>query len=264
MASAQFSFFSTALARITSFRIILPNDVPVFVKMGNPHYERPTKVLFLLHGYSGCDTDWLYNAPVQELSGKYNLAIVLPNGENAFYLDAKETGRQYGTFIGEELVNYVRTTFGLSDKAEDTFIGGYSMGGFGALHTALAYNHTFGKAVALSSALIIHQIKIMEPDSKDGIANYEYYKRIFGDLAKAEKSENNPEVLVSKILENNDKLPEMYLAIGTEDFLYEHNQIFKKFLEKKQVEFEYHEGPGAHDFVFWNQHLEPSIQWLLK
>lgn len=264
MALVQFSFFSAALARITNFKIILPNDEPDFIKMGNPHYERPTKLLFLLHGYSGCDTDWLYHTPIQEFSGKYNLAIVLPNGENAFYLDTKETGRKYGTFIGEELVNYVRETFGLSDKMEDTFIGGYSMGGFGALHTALAYNHTFGKVFAFSSALIIHQIAQMEQGTEDGIANYDYYRQIFGDLKEVEQSEMNPEVLIGRIMEENDRLPELYLAVGTEDFLYGHNQDFKQFLEEKQVLFEYHEGEGTHDFVFWNRYLEPAIQWLLK
>ena len=43
--------------------------------------------------------------------------------------------------------------FPLSDKREDTFIGGLSMGGFGAMRNGLKYADTFGRIVALSPAL---------------------------------------------------------------------------------------------------------------
>jgi S-formylglutathione hydrolase FrmB len=39
--------------------------------------------------------------------------------------------------------DYIRKTFGLCCAKEDTFISGLSMGGFGALHTGLAYPDTF-------------------------------------------------------------------------------------------------------------------------
>lgn len=263
MAIAKVSFYSTSLSRFVNFQVLIPNDAPEYIKAGNLHYNRPTKTLFLLHGYSNYEMEWILHAPVSELSVKYNLAMVFPCGENSFYLDGKATGRKYGTFVGEELVHYVRETFGLAKRPEDTFIGGESMGGFGALHTALTYNHTFSKVMALSSALIVHQISKMRPGTSDNIGSYEYYDMVFGNLENVVESENNPEVLVNKILDNKDVLPEIYMAVGTEDFLYENNQAFKKFLEEKEVPFVYQEGPGSHDFVFWNQHLEPAILWML-
>lgn len=39
----------------------------------------------------------------------------------------------YGDFIGRELVELTRKIFPLSHKREDTFIGGLSMGGYGAI-----------------------------------------------------------------------------------------------------------------------------------
>ncbi|MDO5426053.1 MAG: alpha/beta hydrolase-fold protein [Eubacteriales bacterium] len=264
MASGTFDFFSGSLRRFVSFRFILPNDSPVFLTEGNPCYERPMKTLYLLHGYSGGNADWILNSQIWDLSSKYNLCVICPSGENSFYLDGPQTGRNYATYVGEELVAYTRKTFGLSGRREDTFIGGLSMGGFGAIHTGLQFHDTFSKIFALSSALIIHNVKTMQPGFDDGMANYEYYRMVFGEPEKVVESRNNPETLVKEILAEKGAMPEFYLAVGTEDFLYKENQIFREFLESQKVPHVYKEGPGAHDFGFWNQHLEPAIQWMLE
>lgn len=264
MALGTFDFFSAALHRCVTFRILLPNDLPPEMCAGNAHYDRPMKTLYLLHGFSGCSTDWLLNSRISELAGKYNLAVVLPAGENSFYLDGAATGCLYGTYTGAELVDYTRRVFGLSPKKEDTFIGGLSMGGFGAVHTGLAYPETFGRLFSLSGALIIHNVETMRPGFADGIANYDYYRQMFGEPEKAAQSRANPEVLVDELLAAKKALPGIYLAIGTEDFLYQENQIFRRFLTQRGVPFTYAESAGVHDFVFWNRYLEPAIQWLLQ
>lgn len=264
MAIGRMDFYSSALSRMVSFYAVLPNDVPDMMKIQNLNYGRPMKALYLLHGYSGTCTDWIYNSNISELAMKYNLAIICPSGENSFYLDNEITGGLYGTYVGEELVQYTRKLFGLSGQKEDTYIGGYSMGGFGAIHTALAYPDTFAKLFAFSSAMIIHNVKNMKPGDMDAVANYDYYRHVFGDLEQVVESKNNPETLVKDLQEKRTALPGIYLAVGTEDFLYGENQIFRRFLEEHQVKFDYHESTGGHDFVFWNQYMEPAVQWLLE
>ena len=212
MATARFTFQSECLARTTDFFAILPNDMPEAAVKDNPHYARPTKTLILLHGYTGHCMDWVYGSTVQELSGKYNIAVICPNGENSFYLDHPATGRKYATHVGRELVDYARKTFGLSGQRSDTAVGGLSMGGFGAIHTALQFNHTFGKCFALSSALITHEVAAMKPGSDNGMSNYEYYELMFGDPKKLLDSENNPETLVKKHLKSGDLMPKFFLA----------------------------------------------------
>lgn len=268
MALITVSFFSRSLSRPTEFYMILPNDMPApnpNLKLPpNPHYQRPTKTLVLLHGYSGINRDWLQGSPVQELALKYNLAIVMPSGENSFYLDAKGTGRGYGTLMGEELVDYLRHTFRLAMKPEDTFIGGYSMGGFGALHTALAYPQNYSRLIALSSALIVHQVATMTPDMPGNpMADYDYYASTFGDPQLVEASDNNPEVLIRKLKESGTPIPGIYMACGTEDFLIEPNREFHAFLKAENVPHVYEEAPGVHDWKFWNSCIEPAIRWAL-
>lgn len=263
MAILHVDFFSNALARGTSFHMVLPNDSPSFITEGNENYKRKMKTFFLLHGYSGSSKDWLLGSPVQDLASRYNMAIVMPSGENSFYLDGKGAGKAYGRYVGQELVEYVRNTFDLSRDKEDTFIGGLSMGGFGAIHQGLSYPETFGKVVALSSALIIHNIKNKPKDFKDGIADYDYYTSTFGDLDQLEDSENNPEILIKKLIKENKSIPNLYMACGTEDFLIQENRVFYNFLKENKVDVEYIESPGEHNWEFWNYYLEPSMKWLL-
>lgn len=263
MAFMHADFYSKSLAKITSFNIILPNDLPKEMIANNDCYQRGMKTLYLLHGYSGSCNDWLLGSLAQEMAGKYNLAIVMPSGDNSFYLDGKGTGRAYCQYVGQELVEYISKTFGLSNHKEDTFIGGLSMGGFGAIHTGLAYPETFGKVIALSSALITNKIKNMQEDFKDPIADYDYYTLMFGDLTKLDTSVNNPEYLIHKSKEEGKSIPSIYMACGTEDFLIEQNREFHNFLIKENVAVEYVEGPGVHNWDFWNRYLEPGIQWML-
>ncbi len=263
MALFQTDFHSKSLSKVTGFNIVLPNDVFPEMTANNDCYKRGIKTLYLLHGYSGSNKEWLLGSSVQDMAVKYNIAIVMPSGDNSFYLDGKGRGTAYCQYVGKELIEYTRKTFGLSSKSTDTYIGGYSMGGFGAIHTALRFPNTYGKVMALSSALIINGIKNMKEDFEDPIADYNYYTSVFGNLDNLENSINNPEFLVHELKKTGQAIPPIYMACGTEDFLLEHNRAFNKFLLDEKINVHYEESPGTHDWNFWNRYLEPAIQWLL-
>lgn len=259
MANMQIEFFSNSLVRPVTFKLFLPNDPRMPPSTSAEAPEQPhIKTLFVLHGYTGAAENWNLEA----LAQKYHFAIVSPNGENAFYLDGISTGHKFQTFLGVELVDYIRRTFGLAMTPEETYITGLSMGGFGALHTALAYPETFGKVGAMSSALIVHGIAHMKPGEDRGIGNYEYYRECFGDLETVEERDTNPEVLVKELKNAGKKLPEIFFCCGTEDFLLEPNRVFHSFLESQQIPHQYFEGKGGHDNEFWSEYKVKIVNWM--
>lgn len=268
MSTIHAEFQSNALTRPAEFWMFLPEKLPVEIFGPNPHYDRPPKTLILLHGYTGSCSDWLYHSPAAELSMKYNLAVVMPTGGISFYLDRPGVGNAYGRFVGHDLPVYLQNTFGLAGRREDTIIAGNSMGGFGALHTALAYPERFGYAIGLSSALIIHQVAGMTPeaerDRSNIMADYAYYREIFGDPGRVLESTNNPETLVKNWKAEGKALPKLFMACGTEDFLLEQNREFHRFLVREQVPVKYVEAPGVHDWAFWKKMIEPAVQWALE
>jgi S-formylglutathione hydrolase FrmB len=262
MSNLKIDFYSNSLVRPVSFEMYIPNDPRLtFPGAPNPNHGQKCKTVFVLHGYTGWGKGWDF---LYEQAEKYNFALVFPSGENSFYLDSEASDRKYAIFTGSELIEYIRKTFNLCMCKEDTFISGLSMGGFGAIHTALAFPDNFGKIAALSSALIIHGISGMKETDKNEIANYYYYRNCFGDLDNVVQSDSNPEVLVKKLKQQGKALPKIYMACGTEDFLLEPNRRFNEFLKSQNVPVTYIESPGGHDMPFWNEYFAKGFQWLAE
>ena len=92
MAYFNIDFFSASLMRNVGAQVIVPNDEPGFMTANNPNYQRPTKTLYLFHGYTANGGEWVLNSHINLLASKYNLAVVMPNIENSFYLDRPVTG----------------------------------------------------------------------------------------------------------------------------------------------------------------------------
>ena len=52
------------------------------------------------------------------------------------------------------------------------------------------------------------------------------------------------------------------MACGVNDGLLEGNRKLAAYLQKKDFEVTYEEGPGAHEWDFWNRHIKRVIDWL--
>ncbi|MFD1175154.1 alpha/beta hydrolase [Paenibacillus puldeungensis] len=251
------------MKREISLSALIPLDtLPI---PGEPVVEevRPLKALYLLHGYSGSHTDWIHFSRIRELSDKYKIAVFMPSGENNFYLDDEDKGQLYGEFLGKELVDFTRSMFPLSTNREDTIIGGLSMGGYGAIRNGLKYAGQFGRIIALSSALITYNIAGLAPGYQDLIADYNYYKRVFGDLDRLLGSDRDPEALAKQLKETGSSFPSIYMACGTDDFLLDVNQKFHDYLIQEDIPHFYKESAGTHDWNFWNEYIGPAIEWAI-
>ncbi len=261
MAVVEGKFYSEELNKQMGFVAILPVDTPESFTTGSETPNQITKVLYLLHGYSGNEKDWIHHAPVIEVANKYNMAIILPQGDNSFYLDHEKTQENYGRYIGIELVEKVKRMFGINLPREKTFIGGLSMGGFGALRNGLFYSETFGGIIALSSALILEGISKMKPEDKDGMAPYGYYESVLGDLQEVLTSNKNPKVNAKQFVSTGRSM-NIYIACGVDDFLIEQNRDMHDYLDSIGCSHCYVEDQGAHEWGFWNKYIQEGAAWL--
>ncbi len=258
MALFQCSFFSKSLMRTVPIQVVLPTDKQL--PNGEPP-KGPFKTLYLLHGIFGDQTDWVCGTRVQSWAQDRNLAVVMPAGDNSFYVDQPKASAYYGRFIGQELVDFTRRTFPLSDKREDTFIGGLSMGGFGAIVNGLQNPGTFGAVCALSSALILDSMMTHTEYTDFLMTNKGYYESVFGDLSQVRGGVNDYDALAEKVAPLAEK-PRFYMACGTEDGLITVNRQFRDHLVKLGYDVTYVEGPGIHDWYFWDEYILKVLEWL--
>lgn len=263
MALVQVNFFSESLLRNVNITCIIPNDKREMDGEGLRPADKPFKTLYLLHGIYSGEWDWLTQTRLFKYAKDRNLAVILPCGENGFYNDSLARHDLYSKFIGEELVCYTRSLFHLSDKREDTFIGGLSMGGLGAFETAMRYPETFGYVGALSTATMAQEGFPKEDDpSMYLLSSRTFFETVYGPEATFNGGPNDVYKLADDLKASGKELPKIFMAIGVDDPLLAGNRRYHEYLEKIGIPVDYSEDKGAHDWGFWDRNLYRLLDWL--
>lgn len=244
------NFYSSSLKMTTSVNVIFPehsNDV-------DPVIEGEPKVLYLLHGLSGNADEWLRFSKIEYYAKKYNFVIIMPEVQRSFYCNIKN-GVNYFDYVAYELPKICSKWFNINTVRENTFIAGESMGGYGAMKIGLSLPNQYEAIASLS-----------------GVLDYEAFKKMIidGEWPDMKKEELDilddtitPISLISKVakLENH---PRIIQLCGREDFLYLHNQNFKKIIEKEDYDYLYLEDEGDHEWPYWDKAIQYAFMFFLK
>ncbi|PLT28115.1 alpha/beta hydrolase [Peribacillus deserti] len=252
MALLNCQFYSEVLNLSTSMTVILPQQTSSQIGMQNKITGAKHQTLYLLHGLSDDDTIWTRRTSIERYVAPLGLAVVMPQVHRSFYTDMKY-GSKYWTFLTEELPSIARSFFPLSDKREDNFAAGLSMGGYGAFKWALNRPDQISAAASLSGVTdIVSHVK--RPKTQD------VFHLIYGD-EPISGTEHDLFSLVEKTHENKPK-PLLYQCCGTEDFLYEDNLRFKEVCEKTNYHLTAEFGPGDHEWGYWDKAIQDVLAWL--
>ncbi len=244
MAFLQIGLHSNALGMATALDAIVPQS-----------QNGPLKVLWLLHGLSDDHTIWQRRTSIERYAEGRNVAVFMPCGGRSFYCDVPG-GLRYETHVAEELPAIVHSMFNLSDKREDNFIAGLSMGGYGAYKIALRHPDRYAAAASFSGVLDVDSFyRMMERDKvADVLADFGGKNPIGG--------RDDPRALLKGLVESGAAIPRLYQACGTEDFLYADNVSFREFARSLGVDLTYEEGPGSHTWLFWDTYVQKAMAWM--
>lgn len=142
--------------------------------------------------------------------------------------------------------------------SEDTLVTGLSMGGYGEMRLGLTFPERFAKVDTFSGAVdMIREIQNMKEERQ------QQWKNIHGDLTKIEGSDVDLRYLVRKNADAQNK-PDIYLACGTADFLYQSNLGFVPLLRENNwnVKDVWKEG-ATHEWGFWDEQVRLFLEWAL-
>lgn len=276
MARLSVDYYSPSLMRTTTLDVILPvddhgaalgldalrrNDPAAWERTPCPPEQPPFKTLFLLHGISGNHRDFISETRIRTWAEQRQLAVIMPSGYNAFYLDQPDAHNYYGRFVGLELVEFARRMFPLSRRREDTFIGGISMGAYGALRNGFKYAENFGCIVALSSAMLMNDFDSVVSDDLFFLSR-PFLESVFGDLDAAVNSDKDPRRLAADVVYCDRPRPRVFMAWGSSDPLAPPNRELATRLRDTGIDIEAREMEGGHDWDFWNVALPQALDWL--
>ena len=251
------TFKSKMLMRAVDVRVFLPfHD-------GYPNTPAPFKTLYFLPGYSANAEEIATCLPMRQMSAKYGVAIVIPDGENSFYSDHPERATLHGSFVEKELVEVTRALFPqLSHKREDTFIGGISMGGYGAAVHGLHGHETFSRILMLSPAIDAEQLLSLELEGEKVFSGCMLDSMFFGKKAY-EESFMNPRKAIADLKAEKADIPKMYMCCGKQDpLVYDVCVSFRDYLAEQDVPLTYVESDGLHMVPYWDEQLEACFEFL--
>ena len=258
MALLHVDFFSDVLGMCVEMDVILPEQTHGQIGMEGKRGDGKYPVLYLLHGMSDDHTIWQRRTSIERYAADYGIAVVMPSTQLGWYTDMY-MGPKWWTYISQELPAICRSFFPyMSDKREDTFAAGLSMGGYGALKCGLLAPDTFGAVASLSGG-----VDAADCAKSVGGKNDQLWIDIFGPHDQIEGSDNDLFAIAERLkAKAPEKMPKVYMWCGTEDFLYHQNIKMKAHLEKLEYDLTYEESPGDHQWKYWDEKIQTVLKWL--
>jgi enterochelin esterase-like enzyme len=248
------SVFSNALDKEMSVSIYLPPGY-------NPATNYP--VLYLLYGYGGTHDSWFTGLHIDSRADELiqsdqiqPLIIVSPDYGNSFAVNTKpgegvnpggvDVGN-YAEYIVQDLVSFVDSEFSTITTKDGRYIGGASMGGYGALYLGFTYPELFSKVGGHSSAIWTYTTSDQFTDQRDWLYANDDLRRLRDPF----------------MLAKNNSLHELqvYLDAGEQDLLVEKNQSLFEVLEAEGMQSEFHPSPGGHDYSYWVGQLDNYLKF---
>lgn len=242
MAQLNINFHSYTIGNPVQIELTLPSISSCDGRDGTqPSHKLPAKfpVLYLLHGGGNDYRCWLRYTSAERYAEEQQIAVVTMSVGNSMYLNREGArGEQYFDFVSKELPEFLSNYFPVSTRPEDTFICGYSMGGFGTM----VHTFTTPERFAASGFFSIGVLKNMPNGGRPAAPD-------ILELAKKAKA--------------GGKLPKIFLCVGQEDFLYERAVELHHDLEAMGIEHRYDELPDfEHEFAFWDLELQKFLAWI--
>ncbi|MCF7797023.1 MAG: esterase family protein [Lentisphaeria bacterium] len=212
-------------------------------------------VIFMLHGWSGDETQWKDDADLQSLANRYDLLFVLPDGGyDGWWADSQtQPHRDYERHIVDELVPWLVRHYNATESRFQRGLTGLSMGGYGSIVLLLRNQDKFCAAASLSGItdIIAHgtQWGLLETFG-DQEANLTYWQA------------HNPLTMIDDL--RGRSIPPIFLICGTEDFAFQENLAMAELLDEKGADFLALFPPGTHSHPFWKEYIGEAIRFLVS
>lgn len=261
MALVNYSFYSRVLQEQVNAAVVLPTYNGAHAERTLSEVYQPGRryrTLYVLHGGSDDCTFYVRNTGVERYACEGGFAAVLPEVKLSFYCDMKY-GEKYFTYLSQELPLVMQSVFPLSERREDHFVVGNSMGSHGAVKWALRCPEFFNAAAGMSGVSGVEELGFFEPSNavNTPILNS------FGTAEDFRGSENDIKALAKRLVESGKPIPRLFSCCGTEDELtYKGSREFAEYAKRIGLPLTWEEGPGKHDWDFWDHWLKRVIDWM--
>jgi S-formylglutathione hydrolase FrmB len=229
------------------------NIKAVIITPDNYASAKEFPVVYLLHGYSGNQLDWITKAKgFEKAVDQYNLIIVCPDGGyRSWYWNSPVDPRsQYETFISDELVKAIDTKYKTIKDRSGRAITGLSMGGHGALYLAIKHQDVYGAAGSMSGGV----------DIRPFANNWDMAKLLGTYAEQPDRWEKNTVINMLNLLTPNSLA--IIIDCGTDDFFFKVNENLHQQLMYRNIPHDFIARPGAHTWPYWTNAVKYQLLFM--
>lgn len=258
-------FSSKVLGLTVNYDILLPADY-------NDNPEKRYPVVYCFHGYGDDNTSWngqymKCEAKIKtlEADGLEPMIYVFPCGWKTYWCDRYDGTFPYMTMFATEFVPMIDATWRTIADKNHRCITGYSMGGFGAMVTAMKHPDLFLASAPLSMSFRTDEQYMTE--SQSGWDNQ--WGKVFGGVGQTGEArltdyykDHCP--LHQFTSENKSKYSSVnwFLTCGdNEQQLLIANDDLHTLMRDGGYSHEYRVWDGGHTSSYWRAALEEVLPW---
>lgn len=254
-----------------------PYDLNVYLPAGYDQSENRYPVIYLLHGRGDTKDAWLsaldtLDALIDAGSVPPLIAILpdMPALDAAgYYVDSAYIGGEaLETAFFDDLIPYVDTTYRTLATPASRIVGGYSMGGFGALRYALAHADMFMGALILSPA-VYTPLPPVDSSAREfgafGSGDEPFDEAVYQALnypAALETFAHPGQPLYTFIAVGDDEWKHPDPADQLHDLDLEAHLLFNQLARVGDVTAEFRVYDGGHDWDVWRRGFEEGMVYL--
>lgn len=259
------SFSSKVLGLTVNYDILLPADY-------NDNKNKRYPVVYCFHGYGDDNTSWngqymKCEAKIKalEADGLEPMIYVFPCGWKTYWCDRYDGTLPYMTMFATEFVPMIDATWRTIADKNHRCITGYSMGGFGAMVTAMKHPDIFLASAPLSMSFRTDEQYMTE--SQSGWDNQ--WGKVFGGVGQSGEGrltdyykDHCP--LHQFTAGNRDKYSSVhwFLTCGDdEQQLLFANDDLHVMMRDNGYDHEYRVGNGGHSTSYWRAAMEEFLPW---
>jgi len=244
MALLEISFFSRSIGLSSRMSVIVSDQG-----------SGPFPVFYLLHGLSDDCSTWLRRTSIERYVSGVPLIVVMPETGRGWYTNAETpAGRPYEDHLIKDVIPFVDRLLPTVARREGRVVGGLSMGGYGAIKSALKFPNLFCAANS-HSGVVMTPLHKPETRPKELQPLSPEFQAIFGESWRG--GDNDPLALAKNC--PLQPRPALRLDCGTGDFLLEQNREFHAHLNALRFPHEYEEFPGEHTWSYWDLHSQEAL-----
>lgn len=258
MGLINYTFFSKILREQVKVAVVLPTyniwgsneTLESFYRKGKKY-----KTLYLLHGGSDDCTSYYRNTSIERYGQEGEFAVVMPEVKNSFYCNMRY-GQNYFDYLSKELPELMERVFPLSDRSEDRYVIGNSMGSHGAMKWGLNCPGFFNAVAGMSGVGDVEDMHFFDGQVRSSVTN------AFGTVDEYRGSMNDLKFLAKQLVDSQQPIPRLMSCCGTEDPYYEGTKGYKEYADSIGLPLHYEDGPGGHTWEYWDTWLKKIIGWM--